>query len=197
MATSITYLQNMKEFSDFIKSRVSISDTELNTVLSKFKEKSVKKGALLLRKGQVANQYFYIQSGGLRLFYGESEEQHTSWAFFQNTFFTEISSLHSQVPTRFNIETIETTALLVISKPEMDQLYKLLPVWQEFGRIIWEEMCIRQVDQNLKYQTLSAKDSYMELLKNPDFIQKIPVKQLASILGITPNALSRIRKNIK
>lgn len=186
----------MKEFSDFIKSHVSISETDLTIVLSKFKEKTIKKGTLVLRKGQIANQYFYIKSGALRLFYGEYDEQHTSWAFFQNTFFTEISSLNPQAPTRFNIEAVEATELLVITKAEMEQLYKLLPVWQEFGRKIWEEMCIKQVDQNLQYQTLSAKEKYLELLKNSDFIKKIPVKQLASILGITPNALSRIRKNI-
>ncbi|WP_192350876.1 Crp/Fnr family transcriptional regulator [Algoriphagus sp. Y33] len=187
----------MKEFLDFIKARVSISEQDLTTVLSKFKELTIKKGTLVLRKGQLANQYYFVKSGGLRLFYGEYDEQHTSWAFFENDFFTEISSLHAQVPTRFNIEAIEGTELLVINKSEMDHLYKLLPVWQEFGRKIWEEMCAKQVDQNLNYQTLSAKEIYLELLKNSDFIKKIPVKQLATILGITPNALSRIRKNIK
>ena len=187
----------MKEFSDFIKYRVRISEADLTTVLSKFKNVTVKKGALVLRKGQIANQYFFIKSGGLRLHYGEFDEQHTSWVFFENDFFTEISSLHAQVPSRFNIEAIEDTVLLVISKAEMDQLYKKFPVWQEFGRKIWEDMCIRQVDQNLNYQTLSAKQIYLELLKNSDFVKKIPVKQLASILGITPNALSRIRKEIK
>ncbi|MFI8380539.1 Crp/Fnr family transcriptional regulator [Leeuwenhoekiella sp. NPDC079379] len=187
----------MEVFSHFIKSRVHISEAELNLVLSKFKNTTVKKGALVLREGQIANQYFFIKSGGLRLHYGSFEEQHTSWVFFENDFFTEISSLHAQVPSRFNIEAIEHTELLVIGKVEMDQLYKMLSVWQEFGRKIWEEICIRQVDQNLNYQTLSAKQIYLELLKNSDFVKKIPVKQLASILGITPNALSRIRKEIK
>ncbi|WP_207534511.1 Crp/Fnr family transcriptional regulator [Desertivirga arenae] len=187
----------MKDFSDFIRARVLISDNDLTNVLVKFKEKVIKKGTLVLRKGQIANQYFYIRSGGLRLYYGEFDEQHTSWAFFKNDFFTEISSLHHQVPSRFNIEAIEETELLVISKIEMDQLYKLFPVWQEFGRKIWEEMCIRQVDQNLQYQTLTAEQIYLELSKNQDFIRKIPVKQLATILGITPNALSRIRRNIR
>ncbi|MEZ7495810.1 Crp/Fnr family transcriptional regulator [Leeuwenhoekiella aequorea] len=187
----------MEEFSGFIKSRVHISQADLTRVLSKFKNTTVKKGGLVLRKGQIANQYFFIKSGGLRLHYGAFEEQHTSWVFFENDFFTDISSLHAQVPSRFNIEAIENTELLVISKADMDQLYEKLPVWQEFGRKIWEEMCIRQVDQNLNYQTLSAKQIYLELLKNSDFVKKIPIKQLASILGITPNALSRIRKEIK
>lgn len=187
----------MKEFSDYISSRVHISETDLQSVLLKFNEKTFKKGSLVLRKGQIANQYFFIKSGGLRLFYGEHDEQHTSWVFFKNDFFTEISSLQAQIPTRFNIEAIEPTQLLVISKDKMDQLYKQFPVWQEFGRKIWEEMCIRQIDQNLNYQTLSAKEIYLKMLRNSEFVKKLSVKQLATILGITPNALSRIRKDIK
>lgn len=165
--------------------------------MSKFEKKTFDKGAFVLTKGEIANQYFYVNSGGLRFYFGEYSEEVTAWIFFQNDFFTEISSLNPQKPTRFNIEAIEETELIVIDKIEMDKLYQLIPVWQEFGRKIWEGILIRQTDQMLKYQALSAEEMYLEFMKIPDFLQKIPLKQLASILGITPNSLSRIRKNIK
>ena len=53
------------------------------------------------------------------------------------------------------------------------------------------------IDQILNFQTLTAEERYLEFLNNPEFLQKVPVKQLAAVLGITPNALSRIRKNIR
>ena len=187
----------MEQFIKFIKSKVSIEESDLQIVLSKFKEKTIEKGKFILRKGQIANQYFYIESGGLRFFYGEYDQQNTSWVTFQNEFFTEISSLNPQKPTRFNIEAIEDTALVYIEKADMDNLYRQLPVWQEFGRKIWEEMSVRMVEQIVSFQTLSAEDRYLEFMKNPELIQKVPVKHLATFLGITPNALSRIRKNIK
>ena len=187
----------MEQFIKFIKSKVSIEESDLQIVLSKFKEKTIEKGKFILRKGQIANQYFYIESGGLRFFYGEYDQQNTSWVTFQNEFFTEISSLNPQKPTRFNIEAIETTALIYIEKADMENLYQQLPVWQEFGRKIWEEMSVRMVEQIVSFQTLSAEDRYLEFMKTPELIQKVPVKHLATFLGITPNALSRIRKNIK
>ncbi|PPK87478.1 CRP-like cAMP-binding protein [Neolewinella xylanilytica] len=187
----------LHHFAAFIRSRVAIGDEELKAVLSAFTGLSIKKGAKLLRRGQVANQYYYIGTGGLRLYYGEFDEQHTSWVFFQDEFFAEISSLQPRLPTRFHIEAVEDTELLAIDRETMDALYRRYPAWQEFGRKVWEEMCIRQVDQNLAYQTLSARQMYEQLLRHPDFVQKIPVKQLASILGITPNALSRIRKEMR
>jgi CRP-like cAMP-binding protein len=187
----------MKEFSDFIQSKITIRESDLDTILGSFKLKQVKKGQLILKRGQIAYQYLYIRSGALRFFFDGPDEQVTAWVVFQNEFFTEISSLSPQKPTRFNIEAIEDTELLYIDKPEMDNLYKQIPAWQEFGRITWEAMAVRMIDQIISFQTLSAEERYLEFLAKSELIQRVPVKQIASYLGITPNALSRIRKNIR
>lgn len=187
----------MKEFSDFVKSKIVIDELNLGTILSSFKTKQVRKGQLILKRGQIASQYFYIKSGALRFFFGEFDEQLTAWVVFQDEFFTEISSLNPQKPTRFNIEAIEDTELIYIDKPEMERLYKEFPAWQEFGRITWEAMAVRMIDQIISFQTLSAEERYLEFMAKSELIQRVPVKQIASYLGITPNALSRIRKNIK
>jgi len=187
----------MKEFSGFIKSKITISAADLEIILASFKTKQVKKGQLILKRGQVADQYFYIKSGALRFFFGEFSEQLTAWVVFQNEFFTEISSLNPQKPTRFNIEAIEDTELIYIGKTEMERLYKAFSSWQEFGRITWEAMAVRMIDQIISFQTLSAEERYLEFLANSELVQRVPVKQIASYLGITPNALSRIRKNIR
>jgi CRP-like cAMP-binding protein len=186
----------MKQLTDFIKSKIHIEETDLQVVLSKFKERTVNKGQFILKKGQIAHQYFFIKSGGCRFFYGDYDQENTTWVVFQDDFFTEISSLNPQKPTRFNVEAIETTKLLYIEKSDMDALYKQIPAWQEFGRKTWETMSVRMIEQILSFQTLTAEERYLEFMKNPDLIQKVPVKNLASYLGITPNALSRIRKNI-
>jgi CRP-like cAMP-binding protein len=187
----------MKEFITFIRSIVGIDDFDLQLVLSKCTERQIPKGKLILRKGQIANQYFFIASGGVRFFYEENGQENTTWVTFKNEFFTEISSLNPQKPSRFNIETVEDSQLVVIDKKDMDFLYGHIAVWEEFGRKIWEAISVRMIDQILNFQTLSAEERYLEFMNNPELIQKIPVKQLAAVLGITPNALSRIRKNIR
>lgn len=187
----------MENFEIFIKKTISIEETELKIVLARCRKKSVPKGTLVLKKGQIANQYFFIISGGLRFFYEGPTSENTTWVVFKNEFFTEISSLNPQKPTRFNIIAIEDSELVVIDKKDMDFLYGHVPVWNEFGRKIWEETTVRMIDQILNFQTLTAEERYLEFVNTPEILQKIPVKQLASVLGITPNALSRIRKNIK
>jgi len=187
----------MEEFITFIKTIIWIDELDLQLVLSKCREREVPKGKMILRKGQIANQYFFIASGGVRYFYHLNDQEMTTWVTFKNEFFTEISSLNPQKPSRFNIEAIEDSRLVVIDKKDMDFLYSHVPVWEEFGRKIWEEVSVRMIDQILKFQTMSAEERYLEFMNNPEFLQKVPVKQLAAVLGITPNALSRIRKNVR
>jgi len=187
----------MEEFILFIRKMIWIDELDLQLVISRCTERQVPKGKLILRKGQIANQYFFIVSGGVRFYYDLNDQENTTWVTFKNEFFTEISSLNPQKPSRFNIEAIEETKLIVIEKKDMDFLYGHISVWEEFGRKIWEEVTVRMIDQILNFQTLSAEERYLEFMNNPELLQKVPVKQLAAVLGITPNALSRIRKNIR
>jgi CRP-like cAMP-binding protein len=187
----------MEEFVKFIRDIIWIDELDLQLVLSRCSERQVSKGKLLLRKGQIANQYFFIVSGGVRFYYEANDQENTTWVMFNNEFFTEISSLNPQQPSRFNIEAIEETKLVVIDKKDMDFLYSQVAVWEEFGRKIWEATTVRMIDQIMNFQTLSAEERYLSFMTNSQLIQKVPVKQVAAVLGITPNALSRIRKKIR
>ncbi len=187
----------MEEFVRFIREIIWIDELDLQLVLSRCSERQIPKGKLLLRTGQIAHQYFFIVSGGIRFFYQAQDRENTTWVMFDHEFFTEISSLHPQKPSRFNIDAIEETKLVVIDKKDMDFLYSQVAAWEEFGRKIWEATAVRMIDQIMNFQTLSAEERYLAFLTNSQLIQKAPVKQIAAVLGITPNALSRIRKKIR
>ncbi len=187
----------MEEFINFIKGIIAIDELDLHLVISRCRIKTIPKGKHVLKSGQIASQYYFITAGGLRFYHELNGQENTTWVIFQNEFFAEISSLHPQKPTRFNIQAIEDTDLIVIDKKDMDFLYAHISSWQEFGRKVWEATTARMVDQLLNFQTLSAEERYLKFVNNPEYIKKVPVKQLAAVLGITPNALSRIRKNIR
>ena len=186
----------MQELKAFFTSSAQLRSSDLEVVLSHFKPKSLAKGKLLLKRGQIASNYYFLKSGGLRFSIGQDPEL-TAWIVEPGEFFTEISSLNPGLPTRFNIEAVENSELYCISKGDMEMLYKQYPAWQEFGRKTWEGMAIRMIDEIIRFQTMTVEERYLEFLKKPGFMQLISVKQLASYLGITPNALSRIRKNLR
>ncbi len=186
----------MKDLKVIINQIVSLSEQDADIVISHFYERRLTRGQLLLKKGQVASHYYFLRSGGLRFSY-RGEVELTAWIVQPGEFFTEISSLSPEIPTRFDIEAIENSEIYCISKLHMEALYKEIPAWQEFGRKTWERMAIRMINEIIRFQTMTVEERYLEFLKIPGFMQLVSVKQLASYLGITPNALSRIRKNLR
>jgi len=187
----------MTELSHFIKSQINISENDLQIILSNFHKRTIAKDKFVIKKGQIVSSYYFIKTGGLRIYLDQDDKQITAWLAFQNDFFTELNSLKSGQPTQFNIQAIEDVTLLAIDKTKMEKLYKEFPVWQQFGRQIWENAFIKVVNGILSYQTMTAEERYLSMMKQSDLLQKVPLKDLSTYLGITANSLSRIRKNIK
>jgi CRP-like cAMP-binding protein len=185
----------MPTLQDLLATRVALAPDELGQILARFAPKNLRKGAHLLRKGQVCSSYYYVEKGCLRIYLKEAVEV-TGWFALEGEFFSELASLKKQQPTAFYIQSIEDTTLWIISKPHMDELYARFPQWQQFGRQIWEDAFLRVIEAILAHQTLTAEDRYRHLLGQGNVLQRIPLKYLASFLGVTPTSLSRIRKSI-
>jgi CRP-like cAMP-binding protein len=187
----------MDKLKIFIKSQIKIDETDLDIIISNFKELKISKDRFALKKGQIATNFFFVKTGALRIYFDHNEEQITSWIALENEFFTDMASLKNQLPSRFNIQALEDTVLLTIKADKMEQLYRQFPLWQQFGRQIWESNFIKIVDGIIGFQTFTAEQRYLSLMKESDLLQRVPLKHLASFLGITKTSLSRLRKKIK
>jgi CRP-like cAMP-binding protein len=183
----------MAELSDFIQSQVAIAGEDLHHILAGFESRLLKKNKHLLRQGQVASEYIFIRSGGLRIYAASGGREITGWIALEGEFFAELGSLKTQQPTRFNIQAMEDTHIQCINHLAMEKLYKACPAWQEFGRKVWENAFNRVVEGIIAHQTLTAEERYAQLLTRSDLVQRVPLKHLASFLGVTPTSLSRLR----
>jgi CRP/FNR family transcriptional regulator, anaerobic regulatory protein len=94
------------------------------------------------------------------------------------------------------VEALDDSVLYKINKHDLDELYKQQPPYSEFGRKFSEEALTMLMQRTLSLHTKSAEDRYKELMQIPELIQKVPLKYLATYLGITDTSLSRIRKNL-
>lgn len=187
----------MDKLRNYIKSQINIDDADLEVILSNFKELKIAKDKFALKQGQMATNYFFVKSGGLRVYFDHNDRQITSWIALENEFFTDLSSLKNQLPSKFNIEAIEETVLLTIKLDKMEQLYKQFPLWQQFGRQIWEANFLKLVEGIIGFQTLTAEERYLSAMQESELLQRVPLKHLASFLGVTPTSLSRLRKKIQ
>ncbi len=187
----------MTKLYDFIKSQINIDESELETILLNFNERKIKKDRFVLKHGHFATDYYFIKSGGLRINFDINNNSKTAWIALENEFFTDLTSIKNKVPSRYNIQAIEDTILFTIKSETMERLYKEYPIWQQFGRQIWENAFLKAIDGLLNFQNMNAEERYLTTMQQTELLQRIPLKDLADFLGITPTSLSRLRKKIK
>jgi CRP-like cAMP-binding protein len=110
---------------------------------------------------------------------------------------TDMLGYYTTGKAQFYVEALGDSILYKISKQDLEAFYKRHPVYGEFGRRFAEEALTMLMQRTLSLHTKSAEDRYKELLQIPDLIQNVPLKYLATYLGITDTSLSRIRKKIR
>jgi CRP-like cAMP-binding protein len=113
-------------------------------------------------------------------------------------FISAFSSFISQTASFEFLETIEDSTVYELSYHSLDSLYKESSKFEKLGRILAERNYLCVLDRTLTMQTKTAKEKYLDFIKNYDkkIIQRVPQYQIASFLGIAPESLSRVRKEI-
>lgn len=186
----------MEKLIKYINNYVSLEEEELEIVLSFFKEKKVFKDKFVIKKEQVVTDYYFVASGGLIIYDILQEVQYTRYFAFENELIADVAKIKKRQRSDSYIRAIEDTELYSISFQDMETLYNRFPLWQKFGRLLWEDAFASVLYGIHNFQTLTAKERYLDLLKRSDLIFRVPLKDLSLFLGITPQSLSRIRKEI-
>lgn len=187
----------MEQLRHLLTTSYQIGQSDVFHICSHFNEVSIKKDEHLLKEGAMVDHYWFVASGALRVYFLHQEIELTAWIAFENEFFTDLSSIRKRAPSRFNVQAIEDTTLYNIAADRMEQLYHQYPDWQRFGRQLWETAFLHVIDAVIAFQSGTAEERYLAAMKNPDLMQRVPLKHLASYLGITPTSLSRLRKKIR
>ena len=115
----------------------------------------------------------------------------------ENQFFTSLDSFMHQTPSPDNFETITECKLLKISKPDFDLLKQSGDFWTNYVEIVTGEHLARKIERVQDFQTLTAKERYQKFMKDsPHLALNVSIENIASFLGMEPQSLSRIRKQI-
>lgn len=188
----------MATVSEYFNQIVPLDQAEKETVEHAFRTFHLPKGNLWVRQGQVADQVAYIVSGKVRVFYLDPSGNEVTCSFVpSDNFVSSFTSFLTNTPTNENISAIENTVLRTISKKDLEALSVSVPKIQIVRRIIAENLFITMEKRIFMLQSQSAYERYEEMLKeNPDVLLSVPLQYTASFLGITPQHLSRLRKEL-
>lgn len=182
----------------FVSRHIPLTQTEVKYFTSLLEVKSIPKKTLILEESKPCTVISYVNTGALRAFYRSPDDKESTIMFaVADWWITDMYSFANERPAMINIEAIEDSSLTQISKVNLDLLFEKIPKFERLFRIMMQNSYIREQLRVLQNLSFSAEERYENFLKKyPHIVQKVTQKQIASYLGITPEFLSAIRKNI-
>ncbi|HKI79490.1 MAG TPA: Crp/Fnr family transcriptional regulator [Ignavibacteriaceae bacterium] len=176
----------------------AFTSSELETIFKAHKKSFFKKGDMFLKKGQLANEYYCLESGLVRSFAINTEGNEITTGFFgKDEIVIEVASLFLRIPTKENILALTDCECWKIDFDSFQTLFQTVNGFMEWGRAWMSGVLFTTKQRYLSMITDSATERYLALQKqHPEIIQNTPLKHIASYLGITDTSLSRIRKEV-
>lgn len=177
---------------------ITLTDDDIHIVQLLFEYKSVQKNKVIFGVGDSVDTLFFISSGYLKYCkLLKSGKELIIHLYPPNDFATSLNSFFEGKKAEEELHTITDCELLCISRTNLEKLYAIDNKWQYFARKLMESGLIEKEERVIDQLTLTAYEKYDKLLKtNPQIIQNVPVKYIASFIGIEPESLSRIKKQI-
>nr|WP_315223561.1 Crp/Fnr family transcriptional regulator [uncultured Flavobacterium sp.] len=186
----------MTELLSFINSLQKLdNETEL-AVRSYFVEKRFKKNEFIIKEGLICTNVYFIQSGVVRRFCLEDGMEVTKWIYTDHQFITSLSSFFEQRPSFEIFQASEDTIVYSLSYAD-EQILLEYPLFSKF-HVKQLRMYLSKINEfHHNFRLMSAHEKYIFLLKSfPEIIKRAKLKHIASLIGVSPETLSRIRTSI-
>jgi len=173
---------------------LGLSEPDSQAILGAFQLRTLDKGDHFIQENQTCKHLAFVESGLFQYYLLSDGIERTTYIATENNFVTSLVSFLKGVLSRENIRALSDARIWIINRPQLQQLMQDIPALKDFyiGLLEWQIGCI----DNSRFDliTLNAEQRYQKLLdEEPELLQRIPLQYLASILGVTPRHLSRIR----
>ncbi|HTA81739.1 MAG TPA: Crp/Fnr family transcriptional regulator [Bacteroidia bacterium] len=160
--------------------------------------KQLKKGEVLLNYGEICTHQYFVISGCLRNYsIDEYGKEHIMMFAAPDWWTSDMYSYVTGLPSEFIIDALVDTEVFEIRKTDMDKVYEQIPKFERFFRILFQNAIVNNSRRINSSMSAPAEDRYQAFIKQyPNIYQQIPLKYIASYLGISPEFLSKIRNKI-
>ncbi|SFH25411.1 Crp/Fnr family transcriptional regulator [Pontibacter chinhatensis] len=176
---------------------VKLVEADWQYISSCFERKSFAKGEVITAKGQVENYLSFVEVGIIR-HYVPGEDNDLTFSFcFEKEFTCAYDSFLTRLPSEYELQALADTTVWRISFDDLQKVYANTQVGNYLGRIAAEKLFLAKSKRELSLLKYTAKERYLQLFyQQPNIVRQIPLKYVASYIGVTPQGLSRIRRQI-
>ena len=187
-----------KPLIDYFNNFLPLDEGEKSVVEEVFKERKVKRRQFILQEGDVSKHNTFVVEGCLKMYMVDPNgKEHNLQFAIENWWIGDIGSFHSGEPSRLYVEAIENSVILQVKKEDQWNLFVNYPKFNRIFRVLAENAMVSLQNRILQNISSTAEERYLDFLKKyPQLFNRISNVQIASYLGITPEFLSTISKNI-
>ena len=180
------------------KSYFPLNSRERNEVLQHFTERRIKRRQYILQPGDVCRHFTFVVSGCFKLYaVDQAGKEHNIQFAAENDWTADLASFYDEKPSLLYIEAIEPSVILQIKHADLLQFYTAYHKFDRNFRIIIERKYIALQTRVLQHISQPAEERYQSFLDEyPQLAVRLPNTEIASYLGITPEFLSKIRKDL-
>lgn len=188
----------MQAFFTLLKSATSLVDAEIEDFLNSGSRKSLEAAEYFIRAGEIPKKFAWVEKGLFRYVYiNEEGKEFTKSLFQEHSILSSYSSMILQIPSYFYIEALEISEIVTFEFEQWRVLQKENPAWTEFLLALVQKGFITKEKRERELLLLDAEQRYRIFLQEfPGLDKRIKQSIIASYLGISPESLSRIRKNM-
>ncbi len=180
---------------ELLRQTIKLTETELDFIVSLFREMKLKKGEVFLKEGDICTEIAIVDYGFLIVFSVVEDQKISLYFPEKGHVVTSIGSFVSNEPSRFSIQAVIDVKLFVITKLNIELVYATIPNAHKLGFEVFESIARTFNSRIEQLLTIPPVDMYYHLIAEyPEIIKNVPVKDLASFMNITPQHLSRLRK---
>ena len=182
----------------YIQQHISLSEEDISTLANNLKFRTYLKGQFIVQQGDVCKYESFIISGCTKTFFVDQEgDEHIVMFAIENWWTADLGSFITQTTADYNVQCLEKTTVAQFSFDALERLYKEIPKFERFFRIIIQKAFVASQKRIVRNLSLPAKERYL-LFRNqyPDIERRVPQYLIASYLGITKQFLSKIRAEL-
>jgi CRP-like cAMP-binding protein len=181
-----------------IKKHIDLTTEDEELITTAFRYKKVKRNQVLVQPPDIAMYEHFVVSGCLVQYYlDDNGIQHTLLFAPEGWWTTDLPSFLTGQESKYHIEALEDSELLIISKQLLDKLLVKIPLLNNFFRVLYQNAVMAQEERLLNVLSTKVEERYLRFVKKyPQLQNRIPQYLIASYLGVTPEFFSKVKSRI-
>jgi CRP/FNR family transcriptional regulator, anaerobic regulatory protein len=186
----------MTSLEKYITSYFGVTEQQdLELVSGFFKTTALKKGEFYTKTEGYCDKISFIQEGLIRIYAAKGNDDITQWIASQGYFITDLESFIFQSPAKWNIQALTDSSVYTINRADYNQLGNLLPQWHQLEKLFIARCFVTLENRVFDHLSMTAEERYHSFFEqNKELFKQVPLQYIASMLGMKPETLSRIRK---